>query len=119
MKKATARFDDARISFKQSMILCKEIKGKSVSKAKAFLENLIDQKTNLDGKYYPTTAQKFLEILKNAEANAKQKNLNLEKCFVKTVKADAGEIFTRPRSRYKLRGRKAKSSTILIELEER
>ena len=119
MKKVTARFDDARVSFKQSLILCKEIKGKSVSKAKAFLQNLVDQKASLDGKYYPTTAQKFLEILTNAEANAKQKNLNLEKCFVKTVKADAGETFAKPKSRFRFRGRKAKSSSILIELEER
>jgi len=119
MKKATARFDDARVSFKQSMFLCKEIKGKKVSKAKAFLQNLIDQKINLDGKYYPTTAGKFLEILKNAEANAKQKNLTLEKCFVKTVKADAGETFAKPKSRFRFRGRKAKSSSIVIEIEER
>ncbi|MBI5872239.1 hypothetical protein HZB88_04105, partial [archaeon] len=96
MKKATARFDDARVSFKQSLILCKEIKGKSLAKAKTFLQNLVDQKVSLNGKYYPTTAEKFLEILKNVESNTKQKGLVLEKTFVKTAKADAGEAFVKP-----------------------
>jgi large subunit ribosomal protein L22 len=119
MKIARAKFDDARVSFKQSMIICKEIKGKKLERAKKILQDLIEQKTSLDGKYYTSTVEKFLEIVKNAEANAKQKGLNIEKTFIKTARADAGKTFTRPKSRFKFRGRKAKSSSILIEVEER
>lgn len=119
MKTASAKFQDARISIKHSVVICKELKGKSLKKAKALLEGLLDESRDIDGKHFSSAAKKFLEILENAEANAKQKNLNLDKLFVKKAKADAGETFVRPKSRWKLRGRKAKSSTIIIEVEER
>lgn len=83
------------------------------------LQDLIDQKRKLDGKYYPTTAKKILELLENAEANAKQKNLNSDRLYVKTVKPDQGEAFSRPRSKFRLRGQKVKSTTLSIEIEER
>ena len=119
MKLAKARARNARISFKHSLIVCKKIKGKKLEKAKRFLENLIKRKISIKGKYYTNTCKKILEVLKNAEANAKQKNLNLERIWVKVAKADKGEVFIRPKSRFRFRGRKMKSTNIYIELEER
>lgn len=119
MKTATARIEDARISFKHSITICKSLRKKRVEKAKNFLENLIDRKINLDGKYHPNAAKKILQILKEAEANAKVKGLDPEKIFIKTVKADKGPKFIRPKSRWRLRGRKAKSTNITIIVEER
>jgi len=116
MKSASASISNARISFKHSVILCKEIRGKNVEKAKRFLQNLIDEKESLDGKYYTNASKKFLEIIKNAEENAKVKNLDVEKLFIKTAKADKGERFVRPKTRWGLRGREAKSSNIKIVL---
>jgi len=118
-KTATARFENARISLKSSKIVCKEIKGKKVSRAKQLLEGLISEKHSLDGKYYTNTAKKLLEVLKNAEANAKAKNMNEERLFVSLAKTDKGRTFVRPRSRSGRRGEQAKMSHLEIVLEER
>lgn len=119
MKTASALLEDARISLKHSVIICKEIKNKKIEKAKKFLEMLIDRKISLNGKYYTNAAKKILEILKTAEANAKVKNLNSERLFVKIAKADKGRVFIRPKSRWRFRGRRAKVTRIEIKLEER
>ncbi|MGC8812755.1 MAG: uL22 family ribosomal protein [Candidatus Aenigmatarchaeota archaeon] len=119
MKTASAVLEDARVSLKHSVAVCKEIKNKKIEKAKKFLEMLAEKKIDLNGKYYTNAARKILEILKTAEANAKVKNLNPERLFVKIAKADKGRVFTRPKSRWRFRGRKAKVTRIEIKLEER
>jgi ribosomal protein L22 len=116
---AISRFKSARISFKQSIVICKEIRGKSVAKAKQFLENLIDKKVDIKGRHHPTAAKHILQILETAVANAKVKKMNEEKLFVKVAKADIGDRFIKPKSRWGMRGRRTKSSNILIELGER
>lgn len=83
------------------------------------LEDLAEQRHSLEGKYYPTTAKKFLEMLRTVEANAKVKKLNTEKLWIKKAKADEGVMFMRPRSRFRLRSRRAKSATVEIVVEER
>lgn len=119
MKTATVRIEDARISLKHSIVICKELRNKKVEKAKAFLENLINKKINLNGKYYTNAAKKILQALKEVEANAKVKGLNSEKIFIKQMKADKGPVFIRPKSRWRFRGRKAKSTHVTIVVEER
>ena len=116
---ASATIKNARISLKNSLIICKKIRGKNVEKAKSFLENLINRKISIEGKYYTNAAKKILEVLKNAEANALKKGLNLERTFIKIAKADKGEKFIRPKSRWRFRGREAKSTHITIIVEER
>ncbi|MDI6806599.1 MAG: uL22 family ribosomal protein [Candidatus Aenigmarchaeota archaeon] len=116
---ASARLEDARISLKHSIIICKQLKNKRLEWAKTFLNNLIERKISLNGKYYTGATKKILEVLESVEANAKGKNLNLERVFVKTIKADKGAGFIRPRSRFRFRGRRIKSTNITIELEER
>jgi ribosomal protein L22 len=119
MATALARLEDARISLKHAIVICKSLRNKKVDKAKRFLKNLIDKKVSLKRKYYTKAAKKILEVLETAEANAKVKNLNLEKLFIKTAKADKGPTLIRPRSRFRFRGRKFKSTHITIEVEER
>lgn len=119
MKTATAKETNARVSRKHSLVLCKTIKGKKTDKAKRLLEDLIVGKRSLEGKYYTKTAKKFLEILKYAEANAKKKDMKIERLWVKNATANKGRTFILPKSRYGLRGREAKSTTIEITLEER
>jgi large subunit ribosomal protein L22 len=110
---------NVRISLKHAKILCKAIRKKKLAKAKIFLQNLIDKKVSLNKKYYTKAAKQILKILESAEANAKNKNLNLEKLFVESARASKGEKFIRPKSRAKFRGRKAKSTNIEIILGER
>lgn len=121
MKTASTLLRDARISYKKSQVLTHLIKGKSFSKARNMLKDLANQEHShsLQGKYYPTTAKKFLEMLQTVEANAKVKKLNTEKLWIKKAKAEKGTVFQRPRSRFRLRARKAKSATVEIVVEER
>jgi ribosomal protein L22 len=119
MKTATAKEDNARVSLKNSQILCKILKGKKVSKAKKLLEDLIESKRSLKGKYYTKTSKKFLEILKTAEANAKHKDIDTEKLWIKNATANRGRAFILPKSRYGMRGREAKAASIEITVEER
>lgn len=119
MTTAMAKVTNARISLKHSLVLCKAIRKKNLNDAKNLLENLINKRSSLDGKYYTNASEKFLEVLQATEANAKQKNLNTEKLFVKIAKADKGNKFIRPKSRFKFRGREAKMTNIEIVLGER
>jgi large subunit ribosomal protein L22 len=119
MKKVVAKISNARISLKHSLVLCRELKGKNLQKAKKFLEDLIAQKTNIKGKYYTKAAKNFLDLLKTSEANATQKGLNKEKLFIKQIKADKGLRFRRPRTLWHLRGERIKAVNLEVELEER
>jgi ribosomal protein L22 len=118
-KTGSAKFENARISLKSSRIICKALQGKKADKAKAMLQGMVDGKRSLNGKYYTNASKKILEVLKNAEANAKAKMMNEESLFVILVKADKGRTFVRPRSRSGRRGEKAKMTHLEIILEER
>jgi ribosomal protein L22 len=116
---ANAKARDARISFKKSIILAKALRRKKVSSALQLLRELKAEKKSLKGKYYTKTTDKFLEVLLAAEANAKKKNLNTDRLFIKIVKANKGYKFIRPRSRFGLRGTEAKMTNLEIIVEER
>lgn len=116
---ASAKLLGASVSLKHSLKLCRAITGKRVSYAKGFLNNLLSGKESLDGKYYSGSAKTLLEVLESAEANARQKNMNIEKLFVKIAKANKGEKFVRPRTRFKFRGQKSRITNLSITLEER
>lgn len=120
MKTASASIESARISLRHSVVICKELRGRKLEFAKRFLENLIDRKAKLSNrKYHPTAAKQILEILESAENNAKQKGLTEEKLFIRKIKADQGYTFIKPKSRWNLRGREAKATTLVVELGER
>ena len=111
--------DGARISFKNSVILCRHLRGKRLQKAIKLLEDLRDQKRSLKGKYLTNTSKEILQVLKNAQANARQKGFNLDKTFVRKINAGEGFTFARNRSRAKLRGTLAKTTNLFVEVEER
>lgn len=119
MRTASARATDARISSKHSFIICNEIRGKKLERAKKILESMIAKKISLKGKYYTKASKKILELLENADANAKFRGLSIETLFVKTAKADRGYKFIRPKSRMRFRGRKAKVTNIEIVVGEK
>lgn len=117
-KMSTAK-SSGRVSFKHSLVLCNAIARKKVSYAKSFLRDLTNGKRSLAGKHYSSAAEKLLEVLNAAEANAKQKNLDESKLFIKSAKADQGFSYIRPKSRFKFRGREAKIANLEVVLEER
>lgn len=118
MKTAISKISNARVSLKHSLILCKKLKGKKLEKARVFLEDLVKRKTSIEGKYYQKAATTFLELLRTAEANARQKGLNLEKLFIKQIKADKGLRFPRPRSLWHLRRQRVKAVNLTVEVGE-
>lgn len=118
-KTVTAMETNARVSLKSSIIVAKHLKGKRADSARQLLDDLVNQKRSINGKYYTNVSKKILDLLDSAIANTIQKNLDIEKVFVKSVKADKGRVFMRPRSRMKRRGEKVKSSTIVVTLEQR
>lgn len=90
------------------------MKGLSLEKAKNLLNCLLEEKISINGKFYKKCAEKFLEVLNQAEANAKQKNM--KNLFVKKIKADKGEKILR----LKRKGiRSAKSVNLEITLIEK
>ena len=119
-KTINASFIAERISFKHSQHVADSIRNKTLAKAKSFLTEVLAEKKTIDGKkIFPKASKAFLTLLNSAEANAKQKNMNTERLFLKTVKADKGYKYVRPKSLAKYRGREAKVTSISVVLEEK
>ena len=118
-KTAIARRPLARVSLKDSVVIFRQIKNKRVDKAKMFLNELIEQKKSLDGKYYTGACKEILDLLKSAESNAESLGLDTERLFIKRAVANKSFRFILPKSRWSHRGKKAKICQLEIELEER
>jgi ribosomal protein L22 len=118
MKIAIAKTRNSRISLKHAITICKFLKNKKLIKAKVFLENVLKQKESYNGKYYTNATKEFISLLKQAEANAKKKGLNVDKLFIKIIKADKGETMYLPK-RAKFIPRRAKTTHLTVMLEER
>ncbi len=104
-----------RISVKNAKIVARQIINKPVEKAKRFLENLINQKISLNGKYYTKTTIEILKALHHAEESAKHKKMDLSKLRIKTIKVHKGPKLITPK-RYKFRGRVKKNAHLEIIL---
>ncbi|MBI1978888.1 MAG: hypothetical protein HYS62_02365 [Candidatus Aenigmarchaeota archaeon] len=119
MKTAIAKVTNAAISLKTSRLLLKEIKGKKVGSAKKLLEGMISKKRDIDGQYHTKTTKEILDIVKSAEANAKNKTMNVDRLFIRNARADKAEKRMLAKSRTPHRGRIGKSASIEIVVEER
>lgn len=107
-KEAVARSYNLDISLKKSIEICDKIRYKNLDSAKNILKNLNSK-----------AAKKIMQILENAEANARNLNLNLQKLYIKKIAANKGEKFIRPKTRMRFRGRIQKSTHIEIILAEK
>ncbi len=102
------------ISTRHAIKVCRAINRRKLKIAKDLLNNLVNEKADLRGKYYTKTAKEILKTLETVEHNAKQKNLNLEDLI---VFASASKGFTQYRLRRKSKhGKKMKISNIQIVL---
>lgn len=106
-----------RISTKNSAVVCKAISGMRLEKGKALLQDLLDQKRGLSGKYYTNVARQLLNIIKNAESNAESKGLDIEKLHINSS-AHNGFTFYRPRG-WKRRREQRKVTNLQVVLEVR
>ncbi|MDI6826653.1 MAG: uL22 family ribosomal protein [Candidatus Aenigmarchaeota archaeon] len=116
---ATASRPLARVSLKDSVKILENLRNKSVKKAKAFLNDLIGQKRDIDGKYYTGASRVILELIEEAENNADSLGLGREKLFIKEATANQAFRFMLSKSRWSHRGRKAKLCQLKVTLEER
>jgi len=102
------------ISFKHAVEICRELKGKKIEEARKLLESIIkmqnpvpfrrykkkvSHKSGLNKWYagrYPKKAAKYiLKILRNLEANAEYKGLEIEKLRIVHAQAQKGRIIKR------------------------
>ncbi|RLI96237.1 MAG: hypothetical protein DRO99_04790 [Candidatus Aenigmatarchaeota archaeon] len=106
-----------RISTKHSVAVCRAITGTTLARAKRLLQNILDEKVSLDGKYYTSTVNEVMGLLNVAESNAESKGLDTEKMVVH-ASAHRGFNYRTPR-RFKLARRTARMTNLQIVLEER
>ena len=63
---AKACTHNARISVKNAKHVCRAVRGLYLKRAKEFLEDLIKQKRDINGKYYTKSAKEVLKIILSA-----------------------------------------------------
>jgi large subunit ribosomal protein L22 len=110
-KTVRATGKEMRISFKDSVEICREIRGKRLSFAKNFLSEVIELKRAVPyrrykkglahrrglskayaGAYPQKAASHVLKLLENSEANAEFKGLDSERLFLKHIQAKRGRV---------------------------
>ncbi|HDI10534.1 MAG TPA: 50S ribosomal protein L22 [Euryarchaeota archaeon] len=110
-KIAKARANDLRISPKHAREICDVIRGMSLSKAKAFLEDVISMKRPVPfkrhkkkvghrrglegwfaGRYPVKAAKEILKVLENLEANADYKGLDTDRLKIIHISAHRGPV---------------------------
>jgi len=125
-KEAIVRGNNVGISTKHSIVICKFLKGKKLADAVKELEDVvkmkriipmvgyeIPHKKGVPGRYPVKAAKVFVKLLKNLEANANIKGVDIHTAKL-SAKADKA---SRPRRAGKYPGRKFKRTHILITLK--
>lgn len=118
-KTATASRPMARVSIKDTVLIFKNLRNRPINKAKNYLNELIDEKKNIQGKHFTGASKEILDVIEEAETNAESTGLDTEKLFVKEARVNKAFTFILPKSRWSHRGRKAKLCQIIITLGER
>jgi large subunit ribosomal protein L22 len=116
-KSARAYGRALRISTKSSTVVCRAVSGKNLVKGKMLLQDLLDQKRSLEGKYYTNASKQILNVIKSAEANAEFKGLDIGRLVI-FASAHKGFTFMRPR-RLKMRRTKRKMTNIQVVLHQK
>ncbi len=125
------------ISLKDSVNLCRALKGMKLDDAKEYLEDIIKKKRAVPyfryldsishrrgigpGKYPVKEAKYILKVLENAEANAENKDLDTDNLYIMHITAHKGQIYKRYMPRAFGRSTEIRRDRVHIEviLEER
>ena len=108
---------NSKISTKTAAKLCRVIKNKPLSRAKRLLNDLVERKRALRGKYYTKTANELLMLINSCERNAEFLDLDTQRLFVH-ASAHTGTTIRRRRRRGSF-GSKMKTSNVEVMLIER
>jgi len=98
--------------------VCKAINRKKFIDAKKILDNLLNEKISLNGKYFTKTTKEILKLLYQLENNAKNKNLDPDKLFL-FISAHKGPTLHRARRRWQKFGSKLKSCHVQAVLSDK
>ncbi len=129
---ATATISNVPISTRQSVEICGAVRGKSLVKAKAFLQRVINMENAVPYKRfkmnvahkpgyiaagrYPIKSCRFiLTLLNSVESNAEDKGLDKEKLYIQTIIANKASRGYRPG---RIRGIKARNTHVKIIVAE-
>ena len=125
------------ISLKDSVNLCRALKGMKLDDAKEYLEDIIKKRRAVPyfryldsishrrgigpGKYPVKEAKYILKVLENAEANAENKDLDTDNLYIMHIAAHKGQIYKRYMPRAFGRSTEIRRDRVHIEviLEER
>ncbi|MCX6818120.1 MAG: hypothetical protein NTU57_04655 [Candidatus Aenigmarchaeota archaeon] len=116
-KSARAYGRSLSISTKSSVIICRVISGMNLIKGKSLLDDLLNGKRNLEGKFYTNTTKEILSLLKSAESNAEFKGLDTTRMII-YASAHQGFTFYRPR-RTKMKRMQKKVTNVQIVLHQK
>ena len=118
-KTARAMAKSLKISPKHSVEICNAIRGMEVSKAKTYLEDVMEMKKSVpfkrhnkgvghrkgqegwaSGRYPVKAAEQILKVLENAEANAEYKGMDVENLKIEHISSHRGMVIrgARPRA---------------------
>ncbi len=125
------------LSLKDSVNICRTLKGMRLEDAKDYLEDVIKKKRAVPyfryldsishrkgmgpGRYPVKEAKYILKVLENAEANAEDKELDMDNLFIMHIAAHKGEVYKRYTPRAMGRSTEIRRDRVHIEviLEER
>jgi len=116
-KSAKAYGRALNISTKHSVIVCRAVSGMNLVKAKSLLQDMLDGKRSMEGKYYTNVTMGMLNLLKSAEANAEFKGLDTSRLVV-FASAHQGFTFHRPR-RTKMKRMEKKVTNLQVVLQQK
>lgn len=124
---------DLRVSYKNSIEVCRAVRGMAMEDAKNFLEDVIGKKTPIPflkhkghinhrkgpgfgpGKFPVNAAKAVLDLVNVAENNAEYKGLDPDNMYIAHISAYRGRVFEgwRPRAR----GRTTAWNTVTTNIE--
>ena len=131
---------EIRASPKFSSEICREIRGKKLSKAEQYLEDVIAMKKAVPlrrynkgvahrrglknacaGRFPVKAASRILKVLKSAETNAEYKGLDTERLYIRHISAQRGRIIKgiRPRAFGRASASNTLTTNVEVILEER
>ena len=106
------------ISQLNAVKVCKSINRRKFADAKKILDDLLNEKISLKGKYFTKTTEEILKLLYQLENNAKSKKLNPDPLFL-FISANRGPTMHRARRRWRKFGSRLKICHIQAVLSDK
>jgi ribosomal protein L22 len=117
-KETTCALGTFSISQLNAVKVCRAINRKKFGDAKKTLEDMLNEKKSLKGKYFTKTTEEILKLLNQLEKNAKNKNIDANSLFL-FISAHKGPTLHRARRRWRKFGSKLKICHIQAVLSDK